>query len=126
MAEHTAIEWTDVTDNIIVVKGGGWWCHKISPGCAHCYAARLNQNDFYGGNHLTYGGAPPELVLRDDVLNRWPRQTKPRKHFVSSMTDVAGEWVPRRWIFRYLDAMHASPRQTFQLLTKRGNVLRRE
>jgi protein gp37 len=124
MAENTAIEWTDVTDNIIVVKGGGWWCRKLSPGCAHCYAAKLNQNGFYGGNHLVYGGEAPDLVLREDILDRWQRQTKPRKHFVSSMTDVFGEWVPREWIFRFLDAMTAAPRQTFQVLSKRSKVMR--
>lgn len=25
----TNIEWTDLTDNIIRAKGGGWWCQKI-------------------------------------------------------------------------------------------------
>jgi protein gp37 len=126
MAENTAIEWTDVTDNIIVVKDGGWWCHKISPGCHHCYAATLNQNDFFGGNHLQYGGAPPALRLREEILDKWKRQTKPRKHFVASMTDVFGEWVPREWIFRFLDAMSAAPRQTFQVLSKRTHIMRRE
>jgi protein gp37 len=126
MAENTAIEWTDVTDNIIVVKGGGWWCHKISAGCQHCYAAALNQNDFFGGNHLQYGGTPPKLILREDILERWKRQTKPRKHFVASMTDVFGEWVPREWIFCFLDAMAAASLQTFQILSKRTHIMRRE
>jgi protein gp37 len=126
MAENTAIEWTDVTDNIIVVKGGGWWCRKLSPGCANCYAAKLNQNGFYGGNHLAYGGEAPELFLREDILDRWQRQTKARRHFVASMTDVFGEWVPQEWIFRFLDAMRAAPRQTFQVLSKRSAVMRRQ
>ncbi len=122
----TNIEWTDVTDNIIVAEQGGWWCRKISPGCAHCYAAKLNDNSFYGGNHLPYTGSPPKLKLRREILSGWARQRQSKKHFVASMTDIFGEWVPREWIFEYLDAMAAAPRQTFQLLTKRADVMQRE
>jgi protein gp37 len=122
----SAIEWTDETDNIIVVAGGGWWCQKISPACAHCYAEDVNDSDFFGGNHLPYSGPAPQLILREEILDRWKRQTRPRKHFVASMTDVFGEWVRREWIFKFLDAMHAAPRQTFQVLTKRAGVMRRQ
>jgi protein gp37 len=115
----TNIEWTDVTDNIIAVEGGGWWCRKISPGCAHCYAARLNQNSFFGGNKLAYSGDVPPLFLRKDLCDGWARQRVPKRHFVASMTDVFGEWVPQEWIFYFLDAMAAAPLQTFQVLTKR-------
>lgn len=120
----TAIQWTDVTDNIIRVKGGGWWCRKISPGCAHCYAEQLNRNAFFGGNHLAYTGQPPQLELQHDLIAGWARQTKPKRHFVSSMTDVFGDWVPEAWCFEFLDGMAAAPRQTFQVLTKRADVMR--
>lgn len=123
MSETTNIEWTDVTDNIIVAKGGGWWCRKISEGCANCYAAALNQSDYFGGNHLPYAGKPPELKLRTEIINSWARQTKPKKHFVASMTDIFGDWVPSEWIFRFLDGMVVAPKQTFQLLTKRADVM---
>ncbi len=122
----TAIQWTDVTDNIIVAKGGGWWCRKISPGCAHCYAAALNQNDFFGGNHLPYSGEPPELVLREEILAGWKSQRKAKRHFVASMTDVFGEWVPQVWVFQFMDAMAAAPLQTFQVLTKRAEVMHKQ
>lgn len=117
----TAIQWTDVTDNPIVVKGGGWYCRKISPGCANCYAEGLNQNSFFGGNHLAYSGAAPELELKQDLLASWARMRSPKKHFVSSMTDVFGEFVPDDMIFDILDAMKAAPKQTFQVLTKRAS-----
>lgn len=117
------IEWTDVTDNIITVEGGGWWCRKISPGCVNCYAAKLNQNSFYGGNHLPYTGNPPKLILEREILKSWPKMRKPKKHFVASMTDVFGDWVPREWQFEFLDAMRDSPMQTFQLLTKRPEIM---
>lgn len=126
MGEKTGIQWTDCTDNIIVAAGGGWWCRRRSAGCDHCYAETVNQNPFFGGNRQDYRGEPPPLVLRRDILAKWARQSKPRRHFVASMTDVLGEWVPRAWIFEYLDAMAAAPRQTFQLLTKREDVAERE
>lgn len=124
-AMSTAIQWTDVTDNIIVVKGGGWWCRKISDGCKNCYAAKLNQSAFFGGNKLAYSGPEPELELRRDILESWARQRKPKRHFVASMTDVFGDWVPMQWIFEFLDAMAAAPDQTFQILTKRADVMAR-
>lgn len=131
MGDHSSIEWTDATDNIIVVvneqqERHGWWCRKISPGCAHCYAETVNDNDYFKGNHLPYSGQPPVLKLREDIIAKWQRATKPRKRFVMSMSDMFGEWVPRAWIFTTLDGMAAAPAQTFQVLTKRADVMRRE
>lgn len=119
----TNIEWTDVTDNIITVAGGGWWCQKISPGCANCYAANLNQNTFFGGNKLPYSGKPPTLELKENILTGWAQQRKPKKHFVASMTDVFGEWVPRAWQLKMLSAMTSAYKQTFQVLTKRPDIM---
>lgn len=121
----TSIEWTDVTDNIITAQGGGWWCRKISPGCLHCYAARINNSSYYGGNKKAYTGDAPPLLLRREFFDRWKRQKKAKRHFVASMTDVFGEWVPVEWALEMLDAMAAAPLQTFQVLTKRPGVARR-
>lgn len=131
MSSATNIEWTDVTDNVIVAvdakgKQRGWWCRKISPGCAICYAETINDSDYFKGNHLKYAGSPPTLKLREDIIDKWARQKKRRKHFVMSMSDVFGDWVPRSWIFRILDGMCAAPRQIFQVLTKRADIMRRE
>jgi protein gp37 len=123
---ETSIQWTDVTDNIIVAAEGGWWCRKISDGCKNCYAAKLNQSSYFGGNHLPYSGLPPDLKLRTEIIHAWANQRKAKKHFVESMSDVFGEWVPRNWIWLYLDGMVRAPRQTFQVLTKRSDVMLRE
>lgn len=66
----TNIEWTDLTDNIIRAKEGGWWCQKISEGCKNCYSEKLNQNSFFGGNKQPYSGQPPELVLDTEEIGR--------------------------------------------------------
>lgn len=119
----TTISWTDVTDNIIVALGGGWWCRMISPGCAFCYAARTNQSAFFGGNQLAYSGEPPKLKLQEEIIDRWKRQRTPKRHFVASMTDVFGDWVPFDWAVRFLRGMWCAPNQTFQVLTKRPEVM---
>lgn len=127
MGKKSGIEWTDDTDNVIVTvndagKPNGWYCQKVSPGCAHCYAETLNKDRF--GNGMAYrvpaDGTLPPLLLRRDILAGWARQTRPRRHFVNSMTDTFADFVPTAWIYDILDAMTAAPRQTFQILTKRA------
>jgi protein gp37 len=118
----TLIEWTDKTCNPIVEKDGGWWCQKLDEQCDFCYAEELNFNPFFGGNGFDYNQAPISLTLRQDRIDRWARLRKPQKHFVCSMTDMFGHWVPRKWHFSLLDGMAAAPKQTFQLLTKRPAI----
>lgn len=118
------IEWTDITDNPITVKGGGHWCRKISEGCANCYAEAINigsRFDFASG--LPYTGKAPELKLNYPMMQSWARMRKPHRIFVCSMTDWCGEWIDRNWQLSMLDAMIAAPKQTFMLLTKRAYIL---
>jgi len=124
MSSQTAIEWTDVTDNIIIAAAGGWWCRKCSPGCEHCYAEEVNDSTYFKGNHLPYSGAAPVLKLKETTIAGWARQRLPKRHFVASMTDVFGEWVLKDWCFKFLDGMTAAPLQTFQVLTKRAPRMR--
>lgn len=132
MAKNSKIQWTDDTDNVIVVRNqetgevNGWYCVRVSPGCKNCYAASLNMSGRFNGNGLDYKvlpdglPAPFELHLRREKLAGWARQTKPRRHFVNSMTDTFGEFVPDEWVYEILDAAAAAPLQTFQFLTKRA------
>jgi protein gp37 len=114
------IQWTDKTQNPITVKGGGHYCIKVSPGCANCYAEKMNGRKLAGGDGLKYRVMPyPEMALNRSMLARWARARKPKKIFVGSMTDVAGEWVPDQYIFDLLTAMAEAPKMIFQVLTKR-------
>lgn len=126
MAVNSSIAWTDDTANPITVQGGGWYCTRVSPGCANCYAEAINVSGRFGGNGLAYRHQPtqPVLDLKRDMLTGWARKTKPRRIFVSSMTDVFGEFIPDSWIFEILDAMLAAPLQTFIVLTKRNKRTR--
>jgi protein gp37 len=122
------IQWTDKTANPLKAQWGGNYCEKISPGCANCYASVLNgKGDRFGGNGKSFGGVRPEvrpeMTLNTEMLAKWARMRKPKKHFVGSMTDVFGEWVPDRMIFDLFVSMAAAPLQTFQILTKRPERL---
>lgn len=120
----STIEWTDVTDNPITVKGGGHWCRKISDGCKNCYAEAINTgNRFDFASGLTYTGKAPELELNHKMLAGWARKRVPKRRFVCSMTDWCGDWIHRDWQLSMLDAMIAAPSQTFMLLTKRADIL---
>jgi protein gp37 len=113
-----------ITRNPITVQEGGWWCQKISAGCANCYAEQINQNDRFGrGNGLAYNGKPPELIFNREMLKSWAKMRSPHSIFVGSMTDIFGEWVDINWHFELLEAMLSAPQQTFQLLTKRPQVM---
>lgn len=132
MAKNTAIEWTDDSDNVIVLDNGsgqfgGWFCEKVSEGCDHCYAESLATgnpwHDLVGWPYVPTVDVP--LLLRRDKLAGWARQRRPRRHFVNSMTDTFLRHVPDEWLFEIFDAMVAAPLQTFQILTKRADRMLR-
>lgn len=122
MSNNTSIEWTDITDNIMQVATGGHYCCKVSPGCANCYAEKINQNAFFGGNGRKYAGPPPLMVLRQDIIDGWARMRLPKRHFVCSMTDIFGGWVSQGMATNFLRGMWRAPQQTFQVLTKRPEI----
>jgi protein gp37 len=126
----TNIQWTDVTENPIAIKKpdgshGGHWCHKISAGCANCYAEKLNSNPgfFSFASKLPYTGDVPDGLTFDfESITRWKRARTSKKRFICSMTDLFGEWVPIEWQLMIFDAAEGAPKQTIQLLTKRPEI----
>jgi protein gp37 len=130
---QTSVEWTAThnpdgtitkghSENPIVPIQGGWFCTKPSPGCANCYAELQNLTSrFKNGNGLSFTVSNlPEMRLKRNMLKDWAKQRKHKKHFVASMTDWLGEWVPDAWAYEILDAMQAAPIQTFLALSKRS------
>src|SRR5882762_9193402 len=72
MSANTSIEWTDATWNPIRGVRGKWSCVKVSPGCANCYAERLNVR--FGGPR--YAASADALRLDYETLIqplRWKR-----------------------------------------------------
>jgi protein gp37 len=130
MSERTAISWTEtVQPDGSVTQGstwnplrgvkGNWHCIKISPGCTHCYAARLNTR--WGGPDYVVGA---DTIRLDERALAKPLHWKaPRKIFVCSMTDLFEARVRENWIARIFQVMYRANRHTYQVLTKRPERL---
>jgi protein gp37 len=142
MSAKTPIEWTDRTwnplaaflkhDVFVTTKDGGkklipagtrgWFCTKCSPGCAHCYAEKINLRL---GNGLEYAVKNlDEIEFRLVGLHAPLRWRKPQRVFVNSMTDMFHEAVPDHLIDQVFAAMAHAPHVTFQILTKRAKRMR--
>lgn len=109
---RTTIEWTDYTWNPVT------GCHKVSPGCKHCYAETLT-NRFA----KTWGVKDfREIVLHNERLDE-PQKNKKKwagkKVFVCSMSDLFQDDVPFDFIAMVYARMARVQTTTFQILTKR-------
>jgi protein gp37 len=65
------------------------------------------------------------LTAHDDVLDVPTRWRQPRLAFVNSMSDLLHDKVPEHFIQSVFGVMKATPRHTYQLLTKRSKRLLR-
>jgi protein gp37 len=122
MAETSRIEWTDAT----------WspWegCTKVSPGCDHCYAARMNGWLKKGEN---WGPGAPRLEYGDD---HWKKPLKwneaaakagEQLKVFPSVCDPFDTEAPSRLRQRFMSLIARTPNLTWLLLTKRvGNAKR--
>jgi protein gp37 len=112
MSASSTIEWTDATWN--PVRG----CTRISPGCAHCYAATFAERFRGVENHPYEQGFDLRLVpekLTDPFL--WPTR---KRVFVNSMSDLFHPAVPDEYIVRVARVMRLANWHTYQVLTKRS------
>lgn len=116
MASGSHIEWTETTWNPIT------GCTKISHGCKHCYAERLAKRLQRMGQE-NYRNAF-ELTLHEHMLERPLRWRAPRTVFVNSMSDLFHRDVPMEFIQRVFAVMREAKQHTFQVLTKRSDILR--
>jgi protein gp37 len=119
MGQETSIEWTESSWNPI--RG----CSRISQGCVHCYAE--TQAARWSGPGGPYEGLINEKRRWNGVVRMVPehltdplRWSKPRKVFVNSMSDLFHESLSNEQIAAVFGVMAASPRHTFQVLTKRS------
>lgn len=132
MSANSKIEWTEATWNPIRARRRrdgkmGWYCQRVSAGCANCYADRMNVKQGNNPGRLGTGIAyaadkldQVELFLDEDVLVAPLRWRRGRQVFVCSMTDWFADFVPDSWIAAMLGVMAMAPQHTFQALTKRA------
>lgn len=121
MAE-SSIEWTDATWNPVA------GCTVLTAGCTNCYAMRMaarlaamGSPKYQGltrksGERYVWTGA---VSLDEEALFAPLGWKKPRLIFVNSMSDLFQEAVPEKFIGRVWATMAATPRHTYQILTKR-------
>ncbi|UYZ62035.1 DUF5131 family protein [Hymenobacter weizhouensis] len=114
---QSSIEWTEMTWNPTT------GCDKISAGCKFCYAEVLTKRLNAMGQAKYANGF--KLTLHEEEISRPLSWRKPKVVFVNSMSDLFHKDVPIEFIQRVFATMNNCPQHTFQVLTKRGDVLAR-
>lgn len=109
------IEWTETTWN------PSTGCTKISSGCANCYAEVMTRRLNAMGMAKYKNGF--ELTCHYNDLKLPYSWKKPRIIFVNSMSDLFHEDMPFEFIKAVFEVMNNCPQHTFQVLTKRSEVL---
>jgi protein gp37 len=122
----TTIEWTEKVWNPTT------GCDRISAGCDNCYALKMAKRlkGMRSGKYQTDGdprtsGPGFGLAVHPGSLAEPFRWRKPQMVFVNSMSDLFHAKVPLEFIQQVFDVMAATPRHTYQVLTKRARHLRR-
>lgn len=113
--KSSKIEWTETTWNPTT------GCTKISSGCKHCYAERMSKRLQSMGVEKYRKGF--ELSMHPEVLQEPYSWRKPRTVFVNSMSDLFHENMPLEYIQKVFSVMNENPMHTFQILTKRAEIL---
>jgi protein gp37 len=100
-------------------------CSKISPGCAQCYAAQAAKSarlqEFPQYQKVEKWDGTIEFV-ESQILKplKW---RSPKKIFTCSMSDVFHENVLDKWRDRAFAIMALCQQHTFQVLTKRPDIM---
>lgn len=126
MADRSAIEWTEATWNPTT------GCDRISAGCDNCYALALAKRlKAMGSAKYQTDGAERTsgpgfgVAIHEQALTTPLKWREPRVVFVNSMSDLFHARVPGAFVRRVFDVMAATPRHTYQVLTKRASRLAR-
>ncbi|WP_222539516.1 DUF5131 family protein [Pedobacter polysacchareus] len=111
----SSIEWTEMTWNPTT------GCDKLSAGCKFCYAETMTKRLKGMGQEKYSEGFKfrihPATLL---VPYTW---RKPQLVFVNSMSDLFHKDVPLEYVKSVFKVMNDTPQHTYQVLTKRGDVL---
>ena len=113
---QSSIEWTELTWNPTT------GCDKLSAGCKFCYAEVMTKRLKAMGQEK-YAGGFKEIKTHESELKR-PYTWGGRKTvFVNSMSDLFHKAVPLDFIQKVFTTMNECSRHTFQVLTKRAELL---
>lgn len=112
---QSSIEWTEMTWNPTT------GCNKISAGCKYCYAEVMSRRLQAMGIDKYKDGF--KLRLHEDALLIPYGWKSPKIVFVNSMSDMFHKDVPLSFIQKVFKTMNENPQHTFQVLTKRSDIL---
>lgn len=112
---QSSIEWTEMTWNPTT------GCSKISAGCKFCYAEVMTRRLQAIGLDKYKNGF--NLAIHEESLTIPYEWKKPKIVFVNSMSDLFHKDVPLSFIKRVFKVMNDCPQHTFQVLTKRSDIL---
>lgn len=116
MSETSSIEWTDATWSPVT------GCTKVSPGCKHCYAEReVEQRWSKNSRSKFYGRRFTDIRVHPEALAQPAAWSRGRRIFVCPRADLFHGEVPFDFIAEVFAAMAATPRHTYQVLTKRAS-----
>lgn len=113
---QSSIEWTEMTWNPTT------GCNKLSAGCKFCYAEVMSKRLQAMGIDKYKDGF--KIRIHPESLNipyTWSK--KPKTVFVNSMSDLFHKDVPIEFIQRVFKVMNDNPMHTFQVLTKRPELV---
>ncbi|MCY7362393.1 MAG: phage Gp37/Gp68 family protein [Ignavibacteria bacterium] len=111
----SSIEWTQMTWNPTT------GCNKLSAGCKFCYALTMTKRLQAMRQEKYKNGF--KLTIHPDTLEIPYTWKKPKTVFVNSMSDLFHKDIPLEYIKKVFKVMNDNPQHTFQILTKRGDVL---
>lgn len=99
-------------------------CSPVSPGCEHCYAARIasrfsGPGNAYDGLATTGGKWTGEINIYPQLFDRPRTWRKPRTVFVNSMSDLFHENIPFEALVPIFNTIRGTPRHRYIILTKR-------
>lgn len=112
---QSSIEWTEETWNPTT------GCSKITAGCKFCYAEVMSNRLFHMGIEKYKDNF--KLRIHPDTLDTPNHWKKPKVVFVNSMSDLFHKDVPLSYIKKVFKVMNDNPQHTFQVLTKRSELL---
>lgn len=112
---QSSIEWTEMTWNPTT------GCNKLTAGCKFCYAEVMSRRLHAMGLEKYKDNF--KLRIHPESLEIPYTWKKPKVVFVNSMSDLFHKDVPLSYIQKVFKVMNETPQHTYQVLTKRGDVL---
>ncbi len=125
----TKIPWTEKTLNVTA------GCTKVSLGCQACYAEKMSHRlahiypkGIYGevireGPEGQHGKWNDDIICDGSALDKITPRQKPKMIFVNSMSDLFHKDVPFAFIEKVMAVIEECSQHTFQVLTKRPEIM---